>query len=189
MTKKRAINCQTVVVTSLKMASLDHSNLTTAPQTDISSFVQSLTRSLMLKNPQMDTISICECLFYPSAKKRLSTVITSSVKHLSDQLKCDIMWNSDSPHSSAEHLCCRQMSVCGSGQRSIDKQALGLPFHSTVSKAVGPAHMLTACTQISVCFNHLQTNLNQLKANQRSARRGFRSSGRVRLGGDHISCT
>lgn len=42
----------------------------------------------------------------------------------------------------------RQMSICGSSYTliDIDKQALGLPFLSTVSEAVGPSHMLTACT-------------------------------------------
>lgn len=39
-TKKRAINCQTVVVTSLKTASLDHSKLTRVPQIDISCSAQ-----------------------------------------------------------------------------------------------------------------------------------------------------
>lgn len=34
-----AINCQTVVVTSLKKASLDHYKLTRVPQIDISDFV------------------------------------------------------------------------------------------------------------------------------------------------------
>lgn len=34
-----AINCQTVVVTSLKMASLDHYKLSRVPQIDISNFV------------------------------------------------------------------------------------------------------------------------------------------------------
>lgn len=38
--KKRAINCQTVVVTSLKTASLDHSKLTRVPQIDISCSAQ-----------------------------------------------------------------------------------------------------------------------------------------------------
>lgn len=62
-----AINCQTVVVTSLKMASLDHYKLTRVPQIDISDFC--LTAGLELiellhhENPQAAAI------FSPDTKK------------------------------------------------------------------------------------------------------------------------
>lgn len=61
-----AINCQTVVVTSLKMASLDHYKLTRVPQIDISDLSNhrlELIELLRLENPQMAAI------FSPDTKK------------------------------------------------------------------------------------------------------------------------
>lgn len=63
-TKKQktcAINRQTVVVTSLKMASLDHSELTRAPQVDIFSSV-STDSSSHVENPHIGTISSQVCI-------------------------------------------------------------------------------------------------------------------------------
>lgn len=56
-----AINRQTVVVTSLKMASLDHSEPTRPPQVDISNLVTTddmLSSFLKSKNPQIGTVSL-----------------------------------------------------------------------------------------------------------------------------------